>query len=404
MTAPDTYLKAQRAVKYAFFFMGMPIGILIPRLAEIKQGLGAADAAYGTAIAIGGMGALLGNYLGSRIVHQIGSRQTVRFSIILLLATNVANALAPSVSWFAFIAFSNGLTYAITNIAMNSQGVLVEQGLRRSFMPKAHGYWSLGAMSFAIISSLVAPYISALTALVGGALIALVGFQYGSHYLLATEHEDLPSEDPTQLQRHERIPTSTLQLLVVLAIGQWLALLPEIAVGDWSSVLLHETFAIDIGPNGYAFSAFMALQLATRMLSPKFIDHFGLIPVVRTLGLVGAGGFLIFLYAAHSASVTWALIFSCLAYAFMGLGVATMPPAFYSSIGRISGLPSARAFMITGAIVAVLSMFGRITLASLTSLVALPTALALTGISLIIASLMTKVLDHNRVENFATRD
>lgn len=382
--------------------MGLPIGVLVPRLAEIKHAVGAADAAYGTAIAIGGIGALLGNYLGSRLVHRMGSRQTARAAIVLLIATNVSNALVPTVTWLALVAFMNGFAYAITNIAMNSQGVLVEQGLGRSFMPKAHGYWSLGAMSFGILSSLAAPYISPLVALVIGAAISLVGFQLGSHYLLHTEHEDLPADDPTQLQRHERIPTTALQFLIVLAIGQWLALISEMAVSDWSSVLLHDYFDIAVGPNGYAFSAFMVVQLSTRMLSSTYIDRFGLIPVVRMLGIVGGAGFITFLFAANWAtSVTLALIFSCLAYAFMALGVASMPPAFYTAIGRIPGLPSARALMITGAVVSILNMFGRISLASLTNLISLPVVLSLTGVSLLISAYMTKALDTKHIESHA---
>lgn len=386
--------------------MGLPIGVLVPRLAEIKHAVGAADAAYGTAIAIGGIGALLGNYLGSRLVHRIGSRQTARLAIVLLITTNVSNALVPTVTWLALVAFMNGFAYAITNIAMNSQGVLVEQGLGRSFMPKAHGYWSLGAMSFGVLSSLAAPYISPLVALTIGATISLFGFQLGSHYLLATEHEDLPADDPTQLQRNERIPTAALQFLIILAIGQWLALIAEMAVSDWSSVLLHDYFDIAVGPNGYAFSAFMIVQLSTRMLSTRFIDQFGLIPVVRLLGFVGGIGFIAFLFAANwakSDSETLALILSCLAYAFMALGVASMPPAFYTAIGRIPGLPSARALMITGAVVSLLNMFGRISLASLTNLVSLPVVLSLTGVSLLISAYMTKALDTNRIESHAIR-
>lgn len=404
MTLIETYERAQRAVKFGFFFMAVPIGVLVPRLAEIKEAVGAADAAYGTAIAIGGMGALLGNFVGSRLVHRLGSRGTARLSIVLLVSANISNALVNTVFLLALVAFASGFTYAATNIAMNSQGVLVEKAIGRSFMPKAHGYWSLGAMTFAILSSLAAPYISPLVALLVGASISLIGFQWGSHYLLETKHEDLPADDPTQLQRHERIPTTALQFLIILAVGQWLALIAEIAVGDWSSVLLHDHFNIPIGPNGYAYSAFMVVQLSTRMLSSKYIDRFGLIQVVRTLGLIGSTGFVILLFAGNSlreSNTTATLVLSCLAYGFIALGVATMPPAFYTAIGRIPGLPSARALMITGAIVSVLNMFGRITIAALTNIFTLPAVIALTGLTLFIAANMTKALDPKRIESHA---
>ena len=60
--------------------MGLPIGVLVPRLAEIKLNLGADAGSYGSAIAVGALGALAGNYVGSHLVHHFGSRAVVRTS------------------------------------------------------------------------------------------------------------------------------------------------------------------------------------------------------------------------------------------------------------------------------------------------------------------------------------
>ena len=97
---------AARSLQWVFFCVGLPVGTLVPRLAEIKAGLGAGNAAYGTAIAIGGAGAILGNWLGGRLTHALGSKRLAQLGIGLLLIPNIANALAPSVGWLAVVAFA----------------------------------------------------------------------------------------------------------------------------------------------------------------------------------------------------------------------------------------------------------------------------------------------------------
>ena len=400
----NPYESARRAVQWGFFFMGVPIGMLVPRLAEIKAGIDASDTTYGTAIAVSGIGAVLGNAIGARLVHRYGSKPIIRLGILLILAGNVANAIAPSTWWLAFVALCNGTSYAVQNVAINSQGTLVEQGLGRSFMPRAHSFWSIGTMLAAFSSSLLAPHITPLTALSIGAIVSLIGFYSLTGGLLPVHLDDRPTNDASQLQQHERIPRGVMQFLIVIAIGNSLALTAEIAAGDWSSVLLREDFDIAIGPNGYAFTAFMVLQTLGRFFAPAVVDKYSLARVVRWTGLTGAVGFLGFLFAANSASDSnpaLTLLFSCAAYGFMGLGVSVMAPAWVTATGSVPGLPSARALALVGMMVAAGTVIGRVTLANVSDIVGLPIVLGATGIALAIAASLTHVLVPERAQRHA---
>lgn len=98
-----------------------------------------------------------------------------------------------------------------------------------------------------------------------------------------------------------------------------------------------------------------------------------------------------------------ALFFSCLAYGFIGLGVATMPAAFITAAGRIPGLPSARALMVTGVVMALLNVVGRIAFSNIAQAISLPLALGFMGIITICAALMTNVLHIDKAERHAIR-
>ena len=397
---------AARSIRWVFFAMGVPIGTLAPRLAEIKAKLGADNAAYGTAIAIGGAGSMLGSWLGGRLTHRLGSQTVAQLGILLVVVASVANAIAPSIELLALVSFASGFSYSVTNVAVNSQAVLTEQGLGRSFIPRAHAFWSLGTMTSSLISSLLAPHISPLAALAIGAATALSLFQWAARGLLGTVHEDRPVDDPTQLPRHAPIPRGALRFLVVLAIAQTLGLIAEMSVGDWSSVLLHQNFLVAVGPNGYGFTAFMLVQLLTRLAATRLIDRRGLQHTIRTLGLIGTAGYVVAIAAAdvlsahHAAGV---LVLSCIAYAFMGVAVGSMPAAFTTAAGAIPGLPSARALTVTGIVVAVSAMTGRITLALVAQVVPLPIALGCMGALVLAAVSMASVLQPHRAEQHAIR-
>jgi uncharacterized integral membrane protein len=406
VTREQHFERAQRSIKAAFFFMGLPIGTLVPRLAEIKAGIGASEASYGTAIAIGGVGALAGNYLGSHLVHHFGTRAVGRRMFYFIIAANFANTLAPNALWLGAIGLSSGFAYSITNIAMNSQGVLIEQGIGRSFLPKGHGTWSVGTMIAAALSSLVAPYCTPMQALAVMDSISIVGFYFMTRDMLPPEFDDRPHNDASQLPRDERIPRNTLNFLMLIALGQWLGLIAEISCGDWSSVLLHEHFHVPIGPNGYGFAVFMLAQLTIRLLSPRMIDARSLEHVVRRFAFIGAAGYFLFLnlaIAVHEHSTAWALLFSCLMYASLAIGVASMPAAFSSASGRIPGLPSARALMVVGVSVAIVNVGTRIGFSFLAQRVSLPLALEVMGLATIGGGFMAFTLDQRRVEAHAIR-
>ena len=118
--------------------------------------------------------------------------------------------------------------------------------------------------------------------------------------------------------------------------------------------------------------------------------------------LIGAAGFMIFLFFATQAeSSTSALVLSCVAYAFLGLGISVMAPAWVTATGSIPGLPSARAIALVGMMVALGSLIGRVTLANVSGLVPLPIALGCMGIALVIAATLTHVLVPERAQRHA---
>ena len=388
--------RAKRTVATGFFLAGVTVGTLAPRLAEVKINTGSSDSSYGTAFAINSLGALVGFLVGARAAQSVGTKKIASSIFYLMLIVNFSFSLAANALMLAIVAVSGGIVYSIFNVNMNSQGVLVEQRLGRSFMPRAHSAWSLGALTSGLASASAAPHLSVMTTLAIADIFCAIVWFVMSRGLMPHQFDDQPKNDPSQLSHDSRIPSTTFRFLLVLALGQSISMLAEGAVGDWSSVLLHEDLGIAIGPNGYAFVAFSVVHLLTRFFMPRFIDRSGLHKVVRKVAVVGVTGFIAFHLLALNlvgGDKNLVLASSCLAYAFLAFGLGVMVPAFATAAGGIVGLPSARALMVLGVAGALILWLGRTLLSFLAENYSLPFAITFFAVLAYGSVYLAKFLD-----------
>jgi MFS family permease len=388
--------RAKRAVATGFFLAGVTVGTLAPRLAEVKINTDASDSSYGTAFAINSLGALVGFLVGAKASQRVGTKKIAGSVFYLMLIANFSFSLATDAVMLAIVAISSGVVYSMFNVNMNSQGVLVEQRLGRSFMPRAHAAWSLGSLIAGLASAAIAPHLSVKATLAIADIFCAIVWLVMSRGLLPHQYDDQPKNDPMQLPHNKRIPSTTFLFLLVLALGQSISMLAEGAVGDWSSVLLYEDLGIEIGPNGYAFVAFSIVHLLTRYLMPKFIDRSGLHKVVRIVASIGVTGFITFHLLAlqlRGGDTKLVLISSCIAYAFLAFGLGVMVPAFATAAGGIVGLPSARALMVLGVAGALILWLGRTLLSFLAENYSLPFAITFFGILAYGSVYLAKYLD-----------
>ncbi len=388
--------RAKRSVATGFFLAGVTVGTLAPRLAEVKINTNSSDSSYGTAFAINSIGALLGFFLGAKAAQLLGTKKSAGTVFYLMLLANFSFSLATNVVMLATVSISSGVVYSIFNVNINSQAILVEQRLQRSFIPRAHAAWSFGALLAGITSSVVAPYLSVITTLAIADIFCAMVWIFMSRGLMPYKYDDQPKNDSSQLSHRTPIPSGTLIFLLLLALGQSISMLAEGAVGDWSSVLLHEDLGIAIGPNGYAFVAFSIIHLLTRYFMPRFIDRAGLHNVVRRVASIGVTGFIVFhllTLSFKNYDKTLVLICSCIAYGFLAFGLGLVVPAFATAAGGIIGLPSSRALMVLGVTGALILWLGRTLFSVLAGIYSLPFAITCLAILAYLSVYLAKFLN-----------
>ena len=101
-----------------------------------------------------GLGALLAMPFSGRLAHRHQFRPLVTTTIVAFCASLVLTALPTSLALLCVALLVFGATAGLADMAMNTQGVLVEKALGRSVMSSLHGFWSVGLLLGSFSSAL----------------------------------------------------------------------------------------------------------------------------------------------------------------------------------------------------------------------------------------------------------
>ena len=393
--------RAKWGLRATFFFMGVAVAATSARFAEIKGHTHTSDAIFGYCIMVGNLGSIFGNFFGSRLSRKIGTRKTAQLIMVGIAASQTAYGFVNRIWEIPLVAFVAGASYALMNIACNSQGSMIQESIGRSLMPSFHGAWSIGACSASFAAGAIAKYVPVEWHLLGNSLIALFGCYIVSKALLpfSADHHDAATN--SEVKHDQAIPLEIKNFIWMVAIGSFLATIAETSVGDWSSIYLREDLRIPIGVNTLGYTCFVLAQIVGRFSVGRLIDKFGIPAVIRVGGLLGGSGYLAGLLLANSLRTHHnysALAVMCIAYAILGLGVAPMPPSYVSVAGSIPGIPTARALTRLAVIASTGFFIGRFTISSLAGLFGLPVALLFPATALIGSGVLAHFLDIERIK------
>lgn len=310
-----------------FAVHGAASGSFAARIPWIAEHLHLTEGTLGLALIMPAVGSLSTMPFTGRLVQRLGGRTATRILIAAWgLAISVL-ALAPNQWALMAMLLLAGVTAGTSDIAMNAEGVEVEQRLGRSVMSSLHGMWSVGGLIGSGIGAAAAYlHVSAPVNLaVMGVLLAAVGVTAG-HWLLP----DVPA--PAADQDAPRFSLPRGPVLIIGLIG-FCAVFAEGATADWCAVYLRQILAASEGQAAIAYSAFALAMAGGRLVGDVVVRRFGAVGTVRVAGAVGVlGGVLVV--------AAWAPLVGVLGFGLVGLGVAVVVPLAFSAAGHVGDHPA----------------------------------------------------------------
>ena len=356
-----------------FVLLGVTEGIWIARIPGMKAGLHLTDGLLGVSLLVGPAGLVAVMPLAGRLSDRFGSARLIRPAAaavaVMPLFLWTASTLAGGM--LAVLAF--GVAGGILSVALNAQGVQVEQAYERPLMASFHASFSVGGLAGALLGGQLAwrqaghvghpqLYILAGVALVGMTLAVAAGCS------LHREPDRCDVSGPAwrrmgtwaggwaggwisaarlALRRARGVLTGGLawrawpgravrpawgragsSRLTVLGLLALSCLIVEGAAASWSGVYLRDDLD---APRGYAAAGFAAFSLAMavgRIAGDRLAARYGPACLVRGCGLLASAGLAAALCTRSPAGAV-------IGFAACGGGLSCTVPQFLSAAGHV---------------------------------------------------------------------
>lgn len=261
------------AVAVLFFVNGATFSNWLPRIPEIRDSLGIGNAGLGATLLGAGAGGLVGSLLVGRTMDRTGSRRLLVLAASALSVGLPLVAVVPHPVLLLVVLTALGMLDVANDVAMNAQGVIVQQQLGRSIMNRLHATWSLGFTVGAVVGSIAAALeiaVEAHLALVGGVLLVTV--LVARRWLVALD----PPLAADQVDRRPGRPRPGRRspLVAAMALAALAAAALEFTPNEWAAVLMRDEFDAGRG-SGAGTVAVAVAMLVGRLLGDHVLDRVG---------------------------------------------------------------------------------------------------------------------------------
>lgn len=315
--------RARAAVTLVFFLNGVGFSSWIARIPEVQDSLAISEGELGLALLGLGFGALMSLLMAGGLVARLGSKPITAVTVVLFCALAPLPAFAPSLITLALALVILGMFGGALDVAMNAQGVLVQQRYGRPILSSMHAAFSFGGFSGAAIGGLIAGAgISPERHLLGSAVVLVIAACFSTRWLLPA------SADARKGGSTFARPSRALAALGIIA---FCGLVMEGAMADWGAVYL--TNVLDTGP-GMAAGGFAAFSLTMgigRLTGDRLVYLSNPVTIVRYGSAAATAGMGLALWSSQP-------LVAILGFALVGAGLANIIPIIFSAAATMPGI------------------------------------------------------------------
>ncbi|SDB17088.1 MFS transporter [Bauldia litoralis] len=310
------------AVSVVFFLIGIGPGIWAVHIPLIQERLAINPAILGLALLTMAAGAVVSMPLSGWIVGRTGSRLPTAIGMIVYLIILPFPILSWTVPAFFVTLFVFGVLLGGLDVVANVQASEIETARQKPTMSSFHAFYSIGALSGALI----------------GALVIGLGWGDGRGVAVAVAVSLIPAAFavrnlfPGEPAGQEG-PQFTLPSRAVLGLGliALLAYALEGAITDWSALYLTTVREATPTTAAFGFALFALSMSAIRLFGDPIVARLGSRNILVGGGILAAIGL-------GTALVVPSPLLAALGFGIAGIGVANVVPVVFSAGAKAPGV------------------------------------------------------------------
>ncbi|MEV5983345.1 MFS transporter [Streptomyces sp. NPDC052114] len=321
----DELRRGRASLAFAFLVQGVTFALLVTRIPAIQDRYGISDGLLPVFLAAVPILAGVGSVATEQLVKRVRPSAVLRWSqpvvLLALLGVGAGDAL-----WQVAVALGAfGLAVGALDASMNMLGVSLQRAYGRSIMLGFHAAYSLGGIVGASLAwagahwdlSLFVSYLPVVVVLLPA---ALVGSRW---YVDAAERAD-----GVAAAVEGQGGTVVFRMLLPLCLVMSFAYIGDSTVSNWSAKYLQDVLGSSEELSTVPYNVYMVMTLVGRGLGDLGVRRFGAVAVVRAGSVVAALGFAVVAVAPGA----WAGIAG---FTVLGLGLCVIVPQTFAAAGRM---------------------------------------------------------------------
>ena len=374
------------AIALFFILKGFTLGNWIPRIPGMVERLEVNRGELGIIMFTGALGCLVSFGVAAKLIRSRGSATTAWLFACTYLLLVPAVAIAPNPLLFAAGMVLMGFTNGIYDVAMSTQGGVVERHIRKPLFSSLYGYFSLGALLGSVTGGLAAQAGVGMGLQFGAITLAGVPILTWMRTGLLADEKPTPARLRARRRFALSLPPRALwplgAMIFCVAIG-------EEATNNWSALYLRQDLGASAGVGALVYTFFSITTLAGRLAGDAVISRVGVERVLRIGSLVAAAG----IGGGILINQPWSVLAG---FAIVGAGVSVMVPIAYRAAGNIPGITPGDAVAGVATLGYMGFLLGPPLIGFLADLVSLRVALGLVAVVLLGIQLLVRHLPSER--------
>ena len=324
----DDVLRARRLLIGLYALMGVAVATWLSRLPSIRTALDLSTSELGTLLLVGSIGSLAMVVFAGALTARWGSRRTLITGAVMFAVGNSLVGLGPAVGSVAVLAVGVLLassSYALSNVPMNLETVVIERRMGRTVVPQFHAAFSVGSVAGSLLGAAVSwaqvPVVAHFVALSLLTLVIRIVAVPGAVLPTRSSPADSNALTPTARGAGLRTALAAWREPRTLLIGVIVmsAALSEGSANNWLTIAVVDGFARTEAVAAVVFGVFVGSMTAARLLGSVLIDRYGRVRVLVASGIASFSGLMLFGLAPG-------LLLAMLGVAAWGLGAGLVVP------------------------------------------------------------------------------
>lgn len=333
MSNLSLFAKTKLAGAYFFICPGLSYGIFTSRIPALKHQTNADPAEIGLVLLCIGCASFISLLTSKKIISKYGDIFILRNGSLAIALTLLLIGLSTTPLMLACTAAVFGLAIDFVDVAMNTQGLLIEQKFKRPALSGMHAANSLGAVVGAFSGVAFAYFdLNILVHAVSLQVLYLYGRKFAFPLLVVNENEQAKKPAKAPLNLKYLLKTFSFPPFFIIACGVMSACAysTEGAIAEWGGLLLHDEKGASQSIAALVYALFSSIMVVCRLFGDRlrfYVQDTVILSVGCAISALGLG------LALFSHNVPLSLA----GFALTGIGIAPQIPILFSRAGAYPG-------------------------------------------------------------------